>query len=393
MKNIAIIIPTLECGGAERVVSILSKEFIKKYRVFLLVFDSSNIVYDYEGELISLDNVAAKNIFGKLLNFLKRFWKIRKLKRKLNIDTTISFLGNANILNILTKRTDKIIVSVRSMPSKSKKNIYSKINHLAMKYLYNRANKIVAISEGVYQDLVNNYGINSDIATTIYNPISLETAINIDMDDKDGKTIENQFCIVTVGRLSDAKGQWHLIRAMKEVIIEVPFAELNIIGEGELRTYLENLIRDLDLKEKVKLLGYQENPFKYYKYSDLFVFSSLHEGFGNVLLEAMACNIPVVSTDCLSGPREILSPKTARSKPIIEPEISEYGVLVPVCDGRKYGHSDPLTKEELILAETIIKMYKDVHLRDELSSNGKKRVLEFRSDNIAKEWIEEIEAN
>ncbi|MTI46833.1 MAG: glycosyltransferase [Firmicutes bacterium] len=391
MKNLAIIIPTLQGGGAERVVSILTRELINRYNVYILVFDSSNIAYDYSGELITVDIAASQNFIMKLYNFFLRFWKIRKLKKELSIDVSISFLGSANILNIMSKQNDKTIVSVRSMPSKAKSNLYTKLDHLTIKYLYSRSDKIIAISEGVYNDLISNFGIKPNSIEFIYNPITLDGLEQENVEESGKQKKRSEFKIVTAGRLSDAKGQWHLIRAMKRVLIKVPEAKLDILGEGELRSYLQELIDNLKINDSVKLIGHKKNPFEYYTNSDVFVFTSLHEGFGNVILEAMACNMPVISTDCETGPREIISPNTKRNEPIKEPEISDFGILVPVCDGKKYGFSEPLTEEEIIIANNIINLYKNPSLRRSLAINGKKRVAEFSSKIIAEKWIFQIE--
>ena len=95
-----------------------------------------------------------------------------------------------------------------------------------------------------------------------------------------------------MGRLTRPKGQWHLIRALSYVKKEIEDVKLLILGQGELKGYLKELVDKLDLRNNVEFLGYQRNPFKYIASSDLFVFSSLYEGFGNVLVEAMACGVP-----------------------------------------------------------------------------------------------------
>src|SRR5699024_1692708 len=139
---------------------------------------------------------------------------------------------------------------------------------------------------------------------------------------------EKDFLIMNMGRLVEEKGQWHLIRAMKYVTQEIKNAKLIIMGVGELESYLKVLVEQLNLVNNVKFLGFKRNPFKYIKNSDLFVMSSISEGFGNVLIEAMACNVPVISTDCRYGPREILEPQSDFNSSTNKIEYCEYGVLV-----------------------------------------------------------------
>lgn len=124
--------------------------------------------------------------------------------------------------------------------------------------------------------------------------------------------------VVTAGRLTKQKGQWHLIRSFSKVLESIPNTKLVIIGKGK---YLEKLIqlsKDLGIQDKVIFTGYVNNPHKIISKCDVFAFPSLFEGFSNALLEAMACNIAVVSSDCDSGSREILAPETPFDKKLIK---------------------------------------------------------------------------
>lgn len=134
------------------------------------------------------------------------------------------------------------------------------------------------------------------------------------------------------------------------------------MGEGEDRGRLEYLIKELKLENNVSLLGFVENPYAYMQRSDVFVLSSRWEGFGNVLVEAMACGCPVVSTNCPSGPAEIL-------------ENGEYGILVPVEDVEK-------------MAKSIIKILTNKELREELSNKALKRSKEFHVEKAVEKYLQ-----
>jgi len=159
-KNIAILIPQLGGGGAERVASNLSLYLSDdKYNKYIIVNDDERLDYPYKGHLISLKTKATKNIFGKIINLVKRIFKLKRIKKKYKIDTTISFLSGPNINNILSRENDKIIISVRNFISKEAKGFYGAIFKLSIKYLYNKADKVVVVSNAIKDDLVKNFGL------------------------------------------------------------------------------------------------------------------------------------------------------------------------------------------------------------------------------------------
>lgn len=339
MKNVAIIISSLKGGGAERVVSNITMNLPKdKYNVYLVLFDSSSMKYPYSGQLIDINIKANNNPVIKTINFLRRYFKIRKIKTKYNIDVSISFLGGPNLLNILTKGEDKVIVSVRDYISTKPRGIYTNLGRYFMKRTYNNADVIVGVSKLIKNDLIKNYNISENRIVTIYNPYEVDEIEKLSNEpiEKEYKDIFKDKVIITVGRLTHLKGHWHLIRAFKKINDNNKNFKLVILGEGEFRDYLQNLIKSLGLTDSVYLLGFKTNPYKYINNSSVFVLPSLSEGFPNALAEAMACGIPVISSDCKSGPREILAPGTNIEFQCNEKEYAEYGILIPVCNGNHY---------------------------------------------------------
>ncbi len=389
MKNVAIIISSLKGGGAERVVSNITMNLPKdKYNVYLVLFDSSSMKYPYSGQLIDINIKANNNPVIKTINFLRRYFKIRKIKTKYNIDVSISFLEGPNLLNILTKGKDKVIVSVRGYISKNSTGIYANLSRYFMKKTYNNADVIVSVSNLIKNDLVNNFNINEDKVFTIYNPYDIEK-----IEKLSNESIEDEYeeifkrnVIITVGRLDRFKGHWHLIRAFKKINDKNKDIKLVILGEGKLRKYLQNLIDSLELNDNVYLLGFKKNPYKYIKKSSIFVLPSLSEGFPNALAEAMACGIPVISSDCKSGPREILAPGTNIEFQCNEKEYAEYGILIPVCDGNHYTFDEPLTREENIMADCILELMNNRELYQRYAKKAKKRIKDFEIEAIIKKW-------
>jgi glycosyltransferase involved in cell wall biosynthesis len=375
VKNVALIIYSLKGGGAERVVSTLSFELAKKYNLYIVVFDSDNIAYDFAGQLVDLNLKASPTSLGRLINGLKRTLKLRKFKRKYEIDCSISFMESANLPNVLSRVAgEKVVISFHSSSISRR---FTTIN--------SSADRIIGVSEGVSDTLREKCKLPVSKIRTIYNPVDISHVKTLSNGDS---VISNdeRFIIATMGRLSQPKGQWHLIRAFSKVRTHIPNAMLLILGEGALRTYLEKLVLDLDLQMSVILAGHQKNPFKELTMASLFVLPSLYEGFPMVLCEAMALGLPIISTDCKYGPREILAPGTKTCSSLKKIEYARYGVLVPVCDGVQYDAYHPLTGEEELLADSIVALYKKEELRKKYAKISKLRALDFDISNIAQEW-------
>ncbi len=400
-KNIILFIEKLTGGGAERVVSNLSLNFPENIHTHIVLhhpYDEGSS-YEYGGKLTDLQPPSIlKNILKWKLLYVYWAYKLLKIKKRENIDMIISFIDISNLINIcanlIFRHESKVVISVRNYPSKRKEDLLKAFTKL----FYHRADHIVAISEGVKYDLIENFDISEENITTIYNPCNADKIVKLSKEKisdadflsllDDGGTI-----IINVASFKDSgqKGQWHLIRAFKKVREDVKDAKLVFIGTGELKQKMIKLSVNLGMKDDVLFLGWKQNPFKFMSRSDIFILSSLFEGFGNVITEAMACGLPVVSTDCPAGPREILAPDTNVKRTLKNHiEYAEYGVLTPVCDGIYYDGDQPLTKEENLLAESITRVLKDKELRKHYEKRSKERVRDFEPDNIINRWIELI---
>lgn len=393
-KSLGMVISHLQGGGAQRVASTLSFQLIEKYDLSLILHDGRKISYQYSGQVIDLKTPVTGNPLLRILNFMIRTIKLKRYKNQYRPQAVISFMEGANFINILSGKTCRVIISVRNYKSKQKSGFIGLIFSLLIKFLYGKSYLIVAASEGIKADLVSNFGLPFKTIKVIYNPLDLEFIAG-----KSKKALEPQEkvffgqgeVLVTAGRLSRQKGQWHLLRAFAEVKKSRPGVKLVILGDGELREMLGNLVEDLQLVNAVLLAGFRENPFKYVSKADLFVLPSLYEGFPNVLVEAMACKTAVLATDCPSGPREILAPASDFNYVAYDLEEAEYGVLLPCFSGKITGANEPLSREEKIMAGAILKMLDNQELRNKYAREGLRRIRDFASAGIAERWVEVIE--
>ena len=397
MNHILVIIPTLDTGGSQRAVSNFLTNLPDGYEADIVLNDSKSIVYPYKGNIIDLGLKATKNRSSLIYQakvFFRRLHVIRQLKKNGHYQAAYSFMDSANIANILTgKRYCKTIVSVRTNLAISGQNSWKYkylVNPMA-KWLYRYADKVVAVSEGVRRELIDVLKFKANNIITIYNGYNLDQIIEASyelLSAEEEKIFEDCIPIMMVGRLCREKAQWNMIRAMKQIIEVVPNAKLLILGEGSYRSYLETLIREMGLCNNVHLLGFKDNPYKFIKRAQVFVMTSLYEGFPNSLIEAMALDVPCIATDFKSGAKEILAPELDSNSSIGDRcYYSKYGIITPICDGIEYKSQDAITEEEKLLSEATIKMISDEKMRENFLVNGKEIVQHFSVSAMVRQYL------
>jgi glycosyltransferase involved in cell wall biosynthesis len=187
--------------------------------------------------------------------------------------------------------------------SESPTGLLRALQDLAVRIAYRRADRVVAISDGVGAALAHRFGVDPKRVSTIYNAVDVAT-VRVRAAEETPRLPPQPF-IVAAGRLVHQKGFDLLIRAFAARLAERQLS-LVIVGEGPERSALEALAREHGVEHRVHLPGFVENPWSYFARAAAFVCSSRWEGFGNVIIEAMACGVPVVATDCDFGPREIV---------------------------------------------------------------------------------------
>lgn len=388
MDNIAIIITKLNGGGAERCASNLSIELSKRYNVILIVFDGRNITYPYGGTLIDLHIKDSNSLGERVANVLKRVRLVKQIKKQYKIKCSISLLDGPNLVNTMSQIGERTIVSIRNRLSSEH---VGKLRRKLIRYSSMNSDLTICLSKMVAKDMEEVFNIPKQKLCTIYNHVDGELLHSLVADcEKPTFIQEGKKYITTMGRLNHQKGQWHLLRAFKKVSEKIPDMNLIIMGEGELLQDLQKLAKELNIADKVIFTGYLKNPHNILRYSEMFVFSSLFEGLGNVLLEALAFNMPIISTDCVAGPREILAPKTNLDKKTADIEYAEYGVLTPALDQNHFEAKSELTEAENLFADAIINLNCDKKLRDTYRRTAQERIKCFDKNVIIEQWYMRI---
>jgi len=301
--RITFIISSLASGGAERVMSMISNYWVDKDRqvTIITLSDKGN------GPFYELDKRINYFYLGRPVGsetfFIKwpiRIAKIGKLKvaiKKSNPDIIISFIDRTNILTLFSTRGLKVpvVVAERSDPAK---HPISRFENFLRQLIYPFADKIIVQTRGA-ADFFS--GPLKKKLVIIPNPVSKPE----NFAGNEGSLLPRPH-IITIGRFSKEKRFDMLIRIFSNIAREYLEWNLVIIGDGPERPFLQRLCRNLNLEKRVIFLGRQKNVYQFLRNADLFVLCSRYEGFPNALCEAMACGLPVISTDCPSGPRAVI---------------------------------------------------------------------------------------
>lgn len=363
MKKIKIlfVLDSLGLGGAQSVILNILKHIDRnKFNAELAFFDREG---DYMSNLpkdityYDLNAVRTRYMVFSLVRLL------REIKPQIIFSTLFKVNAAINIAVKLAGISPKVIIRSSNFLS-SKFRVEPFYTNILSRWANKNADLIVATTKEMRSDMYKNFNIPFNQIKVINNPVDIKF-----IDEMSHKPIKNSSIkinslqnsplIASMGRLTIQKGYSYLLRAFQMVRNKLP-ARLFILGRGDKKEELENLAKDLNVDEYVKFLGFQSNPYRLIARADLFVLSSLWEGFPNALIEAMTCRIPVISTDCSSGPEEIIT-------------SGVNGLLVPV------GNVD-------ILANAIIKVLTDKKLSNKIAKNGRKRVMDFEAEKVVREY-------
>ncbi len=331
--RISLFLLDLPCGGVEQVTLNLAQGFIERGLAVDLVLARATGAFisklSPQVRIIDLKAGPTWSKFSNLADYLRTIATLPGLARYLRQEQPIALISakdHANIAAIWAKQlaqvSTQVLISVHVPPSKTSLDGSSggKFMPHIVRRVYPKADQIVAVSHGVAGDMSRSLKLPLEKIKVIYNPV-----ITPELLQKANQSVSHPWftaketpIILGVGRLTQQKDFTTLIKSFA-LVRKQKVCRLVILGDGEQKPQLESLIEQLGLKSDVSLPGLTENPYAYMAQSDVFAVSSAWEGLVTVLIEALAVGTPVVSTDCLSGPREIL-------------QNGRLGSLVPVGD-------------------------------------------------------------
>ncbi len=398
--SVFVITPSLDFGGAQRSVANIASLLSSRYKVYVVIFNrEDDVVFRPNAEIISLQVKSGKNILHKLFQFFLRCKNLYKLKKQYNPKVSISFLEGANYINILSPHRSKTFVSIRGSKLHDKEingTIGFFRRRLLIPVLYRISDKIITLSEGLKYEMVNNFHQNRNKVTTIYNFYDIKQVIDGSREEIEDENMAYVLdpcpVLITSGRLHPQKNHSMLLAVFKRVI-DRQQCKLVLVGDGILYDYLIGVSENLGLKTfssksdqiynsqyDVYFLGYQSNPYKFLRKATLFLFTSSWEGFGNSLAEAMICGTSVISTDCPSGPRELLAPGTDVTYQTTEPEETPYGWLMPML-------KDQRAVDQWV--EMIIRLLAQPETTK--AAAARQRMEAFSQEKVAQHWFNLIE--
>ncbi|MBN1797199.1 MAG: glycosyltransferase [Spirochaetales bacterium] len=331
-------------------------------------------------KLIYLKSKSAYSILSfKLFELFYFAFRLRNIVRKKDIKIVQSHLFRANYVNLLAKILGAghkaQVVNTVAVGSKYKnKNLKSFFNLSLIKMLYPAADKVIFKSMSMAHDFKERFRVNMN-HVIINNPCDIKMIERLSgKKDCNLSIAVDSNTIIAVGRFEKHKHYELLVTVFKRLLADFPLLNLLIIGDGPERPKIRELVNTLNITKQVRLPGRIENPFYFLARAGMYVSCSESEGFPNALLEAMACGLPVISSDCLSGPREILSPDSNQLERLESGyEKAKYGILFAV------NHKDALNK-------AIAELMTDKALYGRYREKSKQRVNDYKLDRVIERY-------
>lgn len=379
-KNLLLIVPKIDQGGLERVCVRTARILEPCFNITVAIFDARDPAYDLTGlHVCDLHAPVMNSRLGKVFRVLQRALKLRRIKRKEKIDISYSFGPTANRANVAAGGRGEIWCGLRSWIDLEKKE--------ELRLVAKKSAQLICCSKMLARLAQQECGISG--AKVLYNPYRIEELERSaalpedDLPDWSGCEV-----LITLGREDDVKCFWHLIKAFSLLHKRRPQTRFAIVGYGSFAGY-KKLAQELGVADAVCFAGRKKNPFPWLKMADLYVAASVYEGFPNAIVEAMALGCPVMSTNCMTGPAEILTEdfeKVLYADRIIE---GEYGVLIPPVRETQVN-LDPavITEEERRMADVMEDLLSNREKLARYSAAARKRAEAFTEEAYLEKFLQ-----
>nr|WP_314896476.1 glycosyltransferase [uncultured Flavobacterium sp.] len=353
--KIALVGYRLSRGGAEKVMAVLSQFFEKQGVEVHNIIVLDEVSYSYSGKLVNLGKM--KNASNGLFNKWNRFVFLKKYLDENEFDFIIDF-------RFRIKSIQEVLIAKWLYKTKTIFTVHSYLIHHYMpnwsfltRFMYSDCYKMVSVTNESKELIESKHHLKNVVR--IYNPIDIDEIV---VKSKALNELQYDY-IIGVGQMETNIKQFDkLIEAYSESVLPKNNIHLVLLGDGERKRILQNVVKERKIEDKVHFLGYQNNPFKYLKKARFFVLSSLNEGLPNVILESLACETPVVAFDCSSGPSEMIQHK-------------ENGLLVANQNIEK-------------LSEAMNLFVEDENLYRYCKQNALQSVQSFSVSAIGKQWLD-----
>jgi glycosyltransferase involved in cell wall biosynthesis len=369
--NILFLLPTFTFGGAERTSLNLLKGINKsEFRVSLV---TSRALFQHFQHIdvekfIAVEDVGIDVWFSSLRRFMQDIKKTADLLKVENPDLAFGMMHYPSSLLVFAKHffhtKTKVIASPRGPSTEYLRYFEQKFFRKTylkgiFTFFCRYADGLIVASHGMKEECIKDFHAFPERVNVIPNSVDSEE-IKKKAEEGNDLNVPPDFCIISaLGRLEKEKNFSFLLRAFS-ALRKKEKTKLLIIGDGTERRNLERLSQELNIEEDVVFVGFQSNPYKFIKMSDLYVHTCLFEGFANAIIEAMACGVPVIAINCPYGPKDIIN-------------NGENGLLVPMND-------------EGALVEAMVKLFHDKRLRNNISETGAEKVMEFSLKGMVQKY-------
>lgn len=326
--RIGILKESLCIGGTERSAANTSKILSTEHEVYVALYDASDIKYSFGGKLVDFYLPAKNKLLYKIANNIFRILKYKSLIKKEKLDLLYEFISINNPISRIKHKSAIRIISSRDFSVLS-------TNTERFNQCLSNADAMICNSQYLREFFITKHPEQKEKVFTVYNYIDINEIQEQSLEDTDDEfkdfLARHSETIVSVGRFCKEKGFEYLIESFA-LSRKHNNVGLVLVGDGDYRSKYQAVIDKYDLASHVFFTGFQKNPYKYMKSCSVFVLSSLSEGFPNVLAEAMALGLPVIATNCFSGPAEILRKDSDYYAVKDKYTESDFGIITPTLN-------------------------------------------------------------